>query len=123
VPNGRLSGLGVSLRYLITQRVPFLGYGLGVPLPDTPIAPHFVRPARQRRRSRRDARVIEDVRDVRFVLREELRRELIYTGITRAQSALTVASKNASALADGIGQSARRSSGLRGLLEERPVDG
>lgn len=43
-------------------------------------------------------------------------RDLIYTGITRARSALTLMSKSASALSDGIAQSARRSSGLYSLL-------
>ena len=43
-------------------------------------------------------------------------RELIYTGITRAQSALTLVSKSASALSNGIAQSAMRSSGLHSLL-------
>ncbi|MEO6364275.1 MAG: exodeoxyribonuclease V subunit alpha [Caldimonas sp.] len=46
-------------------------------------------------------------------------RELIYTGMTRAQSALTVVSKSESTLADGIAKSARRSSGLRSLLQEK----
>ncbi|MEO6745164.1 MAG: hypothetical protein ABIN08_11835 [Caldimonas sp.] len=45
-------------------------------------------------------------------------RELIYTGITRARSALTLVSKSASALSDGMAQTARRSSGLYGLLQE-----
>lgn len=48
-------------------------------------------------------------------------RELIYTGITRAQSALTLVSKSESALADGIAQSAKRSSGLRSLLQASAV--
>lgn len=43
-------------------------------------------------------------------------RELIYTGITRARSALTLVSRSASALAAGIAQSARRTSGLHDLL-------
>ena len=46
-------------------------------------------------------------------------RELIYTGITRARSALTLVSKSASALSAGIAQSARRSSGLHSLLQQR----
>ncbi|MEO6747040.1 MAG: ATP-binding domain-containing protein, partial [Caldimonas sp.] len=45
-------------------------------------------------------------------------RELIYTGITRARSALTLVSKSASALSDGIAQTATRSSGLYGFLQE-----
>jgi exodeoxyribonuclease V alpha subunit len=43
-------------------------------------------------------------------------RELIYTGITRARSALTLVSKSTSAFTDGIAQSARRSSALHRLL-------
>ena len=44
-------------------------------------------------------------------------RELIYTGITRARSAFTLVSKNRAAFSDGIAQTARRTSGLHGLLE------
>ena len=44
-------------------------------------------------------------------------RELIYTGITRARSALTVVSKSPSTLSEGIAQSAQRSSGLYRLLQ------
>ena len=43
-------------------------------------------------------------------------RELIYTGITRARSALTVVSPTAEALVQGLGRSLRRSSGLALLL-------
>jgi exodeoxyribonuclease V alpha subunit len=43
-------------------------------------------------------------------------RELIYTGITRARSALTLVSASPSSLFDGIAQIARRSSGLYSLL-------
>ncbi|MEO9068507.1 MAG: exodeoxyribonuclease V subunit alpha, partial [Caldimonas sp.] len=45
-------------------------------------------------------------------------RELIYTGVTRARSALTLVSATASALADGIVRSARRTSGLHDLLQD-----
>ena len=44
-------------------------------------------------------------------------RELVYTGITRARSALTLVSKSTAALFDGIAQTARRSSGLHDLLQ------
>jgi exodeoxyribonuclease V alpha subunit len=43
-------------------------------------------------------------------------RELIYTGITRARSALTLVSKSPAAFFEGIAQTARRSSGLHDLL-------
>ena len=45
-------------------------------------------------------------------------RELIYTGITRATTSLTVVAKSAAAWVEGIGRTARRSSGLAALLEE-----
>jgi exodeoxyribonuclease V alpha subunit len=48
-------------------------------------------------------------------------RELIYTGITRARSEFTFVSKNATALSDGITETARRSSGLRRLFEGEGV--
>ncbi len=44
-------------------------------------------------------------------------RELVYTGITRARSALTLVARSASALTDAIAQSARRSSGLHERLQ------
>ncbi|MEP7303824.1 MAG: exodeoxyribonuclease V subunit alpha, partial [Caldimonas sp.] len=50
-------------------------------------------------------------------------RELIYTGITRARSALTLVSKAPSAFFEGIAQTARRSSGLYGLLQEMSTPG
>ena len=43
-------------------------------------------------------------------------RELIYTGITRARSALTLVSPTPDALVQGLGRSLRRSSGLARLL-------
>ena len=43
-------------------------------------------------------------------------RELIYTGITRARSALTVVSPSQEALVQGLGRSLRRSGGLADLL-------
>jgi exodeoxyribonuclease V alpha subunit len=45
-----------------------------------------------------------------------LTRELVYTGITRARSRLTLVTGRAQALADALGQRTRRSSGLRELL-------
>jgi exodeoxyribonuclease V alpha subunit len=47
-------------------------------------------------------------------------RELIYTGITRARSALTLVSKSPSAFFEGIAQTARRSSGLDALIRAAP---
>jgi exodeoxyribonuclease V alpha subunit len=43
-------------------------------------------------------------------------RELVYTGITRARSALTLVSPRRDALAHAIGQTTRRSSGLQDLI-------
>jgi exodeoxyribonuclease V alpha subunit len=48
-------------------------------------------------------------------------RELIYTGITRARSALTLVSKSSSAFFEGIAQTAKRSSGLHALLRASVV--
>ncbi|MEY2686648.1 MAG: exodeoxyribonuclease subunit alpha, partial [Pseudomonadota bacterium] len=45
-----------------------------------------------------------------------LSRELVYTGITRARSALTLVSARRESLADAVGRSTRRSSGLRSRL-------
>jgi exodeoxyribonuclease V alpha subunit len=46
-----------------------------------------------------------------------LSRELVYTGITRARSALTLVTGRPEALAQAVGRSTRRSSGLRARLE------
>ncbi len=45
-------------------------------------------------------------------------RELVYTGVTRARSAFTLVSSRGEALADAIGRTTRRSSGLQGFIRE-----
>jgi exodeoxyribonuclease V alpha subunit len=45
-------------------------------------------------------------------------RELLYTGITRARSALTLVSTRREALVEAIAQTTRRSSGLRAMMAE-----
>jgi exodeoxyribonuclease V alpha subunit len=52
-----------------------------------------------------------------------LSRELVYTGITRARSALTLVSARSDALALALQRSTHRSSGLRSRLQGDPETG